>query len=115
MVIGDPTDKGEDASRRKAQNAAAAIEDHLFGFTSKPDPELDLVLDPGQFDMSEDIGDRICTDRIMCRAAGHGTSSRADDSGNVRDLDLRRCLAELSPAGTALQELDSFKLYKLRA
>ena len=44
---------GEDAAGREAEDAAAAIEDLLADVVAEPDPVLDALLDPGQFDMGE--------------------------------------------------------------
>ena len=48
-----PTDVGDDAVRREAQDAAATIEDLLGNIAAEADPVLDLLLMPDQFDVGE--------------------------------------------------------------
>ena len=55
-VVGRPTDEGEDAARRKGEDATTAIEDLFARFAAEPDPVLDALLYPGQFDVSEHVG-----------------------------------------------------------
>jgi hypothetical protein len=38
------------------RDAPAAVEDLLVRLAAEPDPVLDLLLDPGQFDMGEMVG-----------------------------------------------------------
>ncbi len=50
-----PADVGDNAVRREAQDAAAAIEDLLRNIAPETDPVLDLLLMPDQFDMGERV------------------------------------------------------------
>ena len=50
-----PADVGDDAVRREAQDAAAAIEDLLADVAAEADPVLDPLLMPDQFDVGERV------------------------------------------------------------
>ena len=50
-----PADIGDDAVRREAQDAAAAIKDLLADIAAKADPVLDPLLMPDQFDVGERV------------------------------------------------------------
>ena len=52
-VVRRPADEGEDAAGCKADDASAAIEDLLGGDFAEPDPVLDPLLEPGEFDVSK--------------------------------------------------------------
>lgn len=50
-VVGSPTDEGEDAARTEGKNTPAAVENFFVRLAAEPDPVLDPLLNPGQFDM----------------------------------------------------------------
>src|SRR5688500_8195725 len=50
IVVGGPTDKGEGADRRKADDAAMAIEHLLVILPAEPYPVFDALFPPCQFD-----------------------------------------------------------------
>ena len=52
-VVRRPANEGENAAGRKADDAPAAIEDFLGGDLAEPDPVLDPLLEPGEFDVSK--------------------------------------------------------------
>jgi hypothetical protein len=56
MSIRRPPDIGENAVRREAENAPAAVEDLLGDLVTEADPVLDLLLDPDQLDMRQVVG-----------------------------------------------------------
>ena len=49
-IIGRPAHEGEDAVRRKAQDAAAAIDNRLARLVAEADPTFDAAFDPSQLD-----------------------------------------------------------------
>ena len=55
-VVRRPADVGEDAARREAQDAPAAIEDLLGDVAAEADPVLDPLLEPDQLDVGERVG-----------------------------------------------------------
>ena len=57
-----PSDVGDNAVRREAQDAAAAVEDLLANVSAKADPVLDPLLMPDQFDVGERVS-RWCERR----------------------------------------------------
>ena len=50
-VVRGPANECKDALWRKAQNAAATVEDRLAAVMSEADPVLDAPFEPGQFDL----------------------------------------------------------------
>jgi hypothetical protein len=55
-IVRRPPDIGENAVRREAENAPAAVEDLLGDLVTEADPVLDLLLDPDQLDMRQVVG-----------------------------------------------------------
>ena len=67
-VIRGPAHEGEDRAGAKRQDTPTAIENLFVGVRAEADPVLDLLLNPGQFDMGEIV-------LVACgrrRAAGTG-------------------------------------------
>lgn len=49
MIAGSPADEGEDALRREADDAAAAVDDLLVALAAETYPVLDLAFVEGEF------------------------------------------------------------------
>ena len=54
-VVGRPTDKGEDAMGREADDAPAPVENLFLDVLAEPNPVFDLLLNPGQFDAGQTV------------------------------------------------------------
>ena len=54
-VVGRPPNESEDAAGAEADDAPVTAEDLLFDMLAEADPVLDLLLNPGQFDMGERV------------------------------------------------------------
>src|SRR5487761_782140 len=55
-VVRGPADEGEDGVWREAQHTAAAIDDCLGDIAAEPDPVLDALFEPGEFDGRKGVG-----------------------------------------------------------
>ena len=55
MVICCPPDEGKDAARRKRHDTSPAIDDALLRNLAKPDPALDAVFLPIEFNLGETV------------------------------------------------------------
>jgi len=51
QIVGDPADEGENTAGKEADDAPAAVEDFFVDIFAEANPVLDLLLDPGQFDV----------------------------------------------------------------
>src|SRR5690606_13330626 len=68
MVAARPSDEGEDAARREADDAAAAVDDLFVALVAEPDPMLDAAFLESQLDQCGE-GRRPVRQRTAVRAA----------------------------------------------
>jgi hypothetical protein len=75
VIVGGPTDEGEDAFGRKTDQTAAAVDDLLKALAAEAYPPLDLLLLEGQFDQCGEWCRPVRLRMFMRSAhgfAGHG-------------------------------------------
>ena len=75
VVVGGPTDKGEDALGCEADDAAAAVDDLFVALAAETYPVFHLLLLEGQFDQCGEGRWPVRSRTAMCRTrchAGHG-------------------------------------------
>jgi hypothetical protein len=74
-IVRRPTDIGEDAVRREAEDAPPAVEDLFGDIAAEADPMLDPLLQPDQLDVREAVGcARSCA---VPPSSGNSRASRA--------------------------------------
>src|SRR5579884_971590 len=94
-VVGGPADECEDVARRKAQNAAAAIEDRLAAVMAEADPVLDASFEPGQLDVGVQRSGVRTRRGPSVEIGSHGRSPSV--SGNSRASRSRSMSATVMP------------------
>ena len=89
----------------KLSDAAAAIEDRLADVAAEPDPVLDALLDPGQFDMGETASGARA--RVMARASAvFGELAREQVAQHVGDGHAALEGGDLDPAAQLRRDVD---------